>query len=51
MPNHNDDGTLNPSVTARLVTGLLVTGTAANPVIYVASSDPRIGGGDRAATT
>ncbi len=45
IPNHNDDGTLNPGVTDRLVTGLLVTGTAANPVIYVGSSDPRIGGG------
>lgn len=27
----------------RLVTGILVTGTAAEPVIYVSSSDPRIG--------
>src|SRR5262245_53273654 len=45
IPNHNDDGTLNAAVTGRQVTGLLVTGTAANPVIYVASSDPRIGAG------
>lgn len=45
MPNRNDDGTLDPSVTNRQVTGLLVAGTAANPVIYVGSSDPRIGGG------
>ena len=45
MPNRNDDGTLNPTVTNRLVTGMLVTGTAQNPVIYVSSSDPRIGGG------
>lgn len=44
IPNHNDDGSLNANVTDRLVTGLLVVGTAANPVIYVASSDPRIGG-------
>jgi hypothetical protein len=43
--NHNDDGTLAPSVTERLVTGLYVTGTAQNPVIYVTSSDPRIGAG------
>src|SRR6476660_2186958 len=28
IPNHDDDGTLDPNVTARLVTGLLVTGTA-----------------------
>jgi N-acetylneuraminic acid mutarotase len=45
IPNHDDDGTPNASVTDRQVTGLLVVGTAANPVIYVGSSDPRIGGG------
>lgn len=45
MPNRNDDGVLNPNVTNRLVTGVLVTGTANNPVIYVTSSDPRIGAG------
>ena len=46
IPNHNDDGTPNTTVTDRQVTGILVTGTAANPVIYVTSSDPRIGGGE-----
>jgi N-acetylneuraminic acid mutarotase len=51
IPNHDDDGTPNPSVTGRQVTGLLVVGTTANPVIYVGSSDPRIGGGDSGATT
>ncbi len=45
IPNHDDDGTLDPSVTTRLVTGLLVTGSASNPVLYVTSSDPRVGGG------
>jgi Malectin domain/Abnormal spindle-like microcephaly-assoc'd, ASPM-SPD-2-Hydin len=45
LPNHGDDGSLAPSVTGRLVTGLLVTGTASRPVIYAVSSDPRIGGG------
>jgi hypothetical protein len=45
MPNRNDNGTPNPGVTGRLVTGLLVTGTAANPQIYLVSSDPRIGAG------
>ncbi len=45
IPNHDDDGTTNTSVTTRLITGILVAGTSANPVIYVASSDPRIGGG------
>ena len=45
IPNRNDNGALNASVTGREVTGILVVGTAANPVIYVASSDPRIGAG------
>jgi hypothetical protein len=45
MPNRNDDGTPNASVTGRLVTGLLVTGTAQSPVVYAVSSDPRIGAG------
>ncbi|WP_240137682.1 malectin domain-containing carbohydrate-binding protein [Salinigranum salinum] len=45
LPNHDDDGSLNTNVNERLVTGMLVTGTAENPTIYVASSDPRIGGG------
>ena len=45
IPNHNDDGTLNTTETNRLVTGFLVTGTAQNPVIFVSSSDPRIGAG------
>ncbi|HJQ80741.1 MAG TPA: malectin domain-containing carbohydrate-binding protein [Lacipirellulaceae bacterium] len=45
IANHDDDGTPNSSVNTRLVTGLLVTGSAQNPVLYVTSSDPRIGGG------
>lgn len=45
IPNHNDDGSLYTTDTSRQVTGLLVVGTAANPVVYVASSDPRIGAG------
>ncbi|WP_066401753.1 malectin domain-containing carbohydrate-binding protein [Flavisolibacter tropicus] len=45
IPNHNDDGTVNTSVTTRQVTGILVTGTASQPKIYVTSSDSRIGGG------
>ena len=44
VPNHNDDGSINTSNT-RQVTGLLATGTAAIPVLYVSSSDSRIGGG------
>ena len=47
--NHDDNGSVNPLVTSRLVTGMLVTGTANNPVIYVTSSDPRIGGGSSGA--
>ena len=41
IQNHNDDGSLssNPN---RQLTGIVVTGTAAQPVLYVSSSDPRI---------
>ncbi len=45
IPNHNDDGTLNTSVIKRQVLGILVKGTASSPVVYVSSSDPRIGAG------
>ncbi len=45
IPNHDDDGSLNTSETTRQVTGILALGTASNPVLYVTSSDPRIGGG------
>ena len=45
IPNHDDDGTRRPDITGRLVTGLLVGGSAARPVLYVSSSDPRSGGG------
>ncbi|RZK01172.1 MAG: hypothetical protein EOO46_20685, partial [Flavobacterium sp.] len=44
IPNHNDDGAPNTAVIKRQITGILVKGTAANPVIYVSSSDSRIGG-------
>jgi len=39
--NHNDDGTAIGSQN-RQMTGMLATGTAANPVLYVSSSDSRI---------
>lgn len=42
LPNRNDDGSLNSTITERLVTGILVTGTPSEPVIYVNSSDPRM---------
>ena len=45
IPNHNDDGVVNPDFKTRQVTGIVVAGTAANPIIYVTSSDPRVGGG------
>ncbi len=44
VPNHNDDGSIN-TIKTRQVTGLLATGTAETPVLYVSSSDSRIGGG------
>jgi len=45
IPNHDDDGSLNTGQNNRQVTGLTVGGTASEPVVYVSSSDPRIGGG------
>jgi hypothetical protein len=47
IPNHDDNGNLNTTLTTRQATGMLVRGTAALPVIYVSSSDPRYGGGPR----
>ncbi len=41
IQNHNDDGSLSGQ-TNRQVTGIVVGGTAENPVIYISSSDPRI---------
>ncbi len=43
IPNHNDNGNAH-SGNDREATGLTVAGTAANPVVYVTSSDSRIGG-------
>ena len=45
VPNHDDDGTPNPGVGNRQVTGLHVVGTPGAPIIWVASSDPRHGAG------
>ena len=44
IQDYNDDGTPFTS-SNRETTGLTVAGTAANPVLYVTSSDFRIGGG------
>jgi N-acetylneuraminic acid mutarotase len=44
IKNHDDDGSLNTYINSRQITGILVTGTAAFPKLYVSSSDPRIGG-------
>ncbi|WP_247237823.1 PKD domain-containing protein [Telluribacter sp. SYSU D00476] len=44
IPNHNDDGTPAPTVKTRQITGLVVAGTAQTPILYVSSSDSRIGG-------
>lgn len=43
IPNHNDDGSSN-SGDDREATGITVAGTASNPIIYVTSSDSRVGG-------
>ncbi|MFN6945657.1 MAG: T9SS type A sorting domain-containing protein [Cytophagaceae bacterium] len=48
IPNHYDDGTPRPyniNNNNRQVTGILVTGTADNPIIYAGSSDPWHGAG------
>ncbi|MEH6511549.1 MAG: malectin domain-containing carbohydrate-binding protein [Maribacter arcticus] len=42
IPNHNDDG--SNAGGGRQATGLTVAGTATNPIVYVTSSDARIGG-------
>ncbi|MEO5577134.1 MAG: hypothetical protein ABIR67_07235 [Gaiellaceae bacterium] len=44
LPNHDDDGRPNSTVHGRQLTGMVVSGTAAAPVLYVSSSDPRVGG-------
>ena len=44
IKNHDDDGYPN-SDKNRQATGILVTGTPSNPVLYVTSSDNRVGGG------
>lgn len=49
IPNHDDDGTACSGApgncNSRQATGLAVAGTAANPILYVTSSDFRIGSG------
>src|SRR5688572_56892 len=47
IPNHNDKGVFQDfgSGSRRQLTGIVATGTAANPVLYICSSDFRIGGG------
>jgi hypothetical protein len=45
LVNHNDDGTENPGVVGRQLTGIEVAGTAEEPVIYAVTTDPRMGGG------
>jgi hypothetical protein len=42
-PNHDDDGSANPSI-GREATGIAVAGSATNPIIYATSSDSRVGG-------
>ena len=47
IPNYNDDGSSN-TTQKRQVTGILVKGTAQNPILYVTSSDWRIAVGNDA---
>nr|MBX2854435.1 hypothetical protein [Paracoccaceae bacterium] len=46
IPNHNDDGSLNTGVNDRQVTGLVTDFVDGKMVLYVSSSDPRIGDSD-----
>lgn len=48
IPNYDDDGTRNFALNSRQATGILVVGTAENPVIYATSCDPREGAGSGA---
>ena len=49
IPNHDDDGTAcsgsSGNCNNRESTGLTIAGTAANPILYVTSSDFRVGSG------
>ncbi|GAB4525995.1 MAG: hypothetical protein OHK0046_42360 [Anaerolineae bacterium] len=45
IPNYNDNGAAATTINKRQITGIYVTGTLNFPVVYVASSDPRIGAG------
>ena len=45
IPNHDDDGTFNATVTTRQVLGVHLSGDSLNPIMWVSSSDPRIGAG------
>jgi glucose/arabinose dehydrogenase len=47
LANHDDDGQENPRYVGRLLTGLVVSGTPAQPVIHAVTTDPRIGGGTK----
>jgi hypothetical protein len=42
IPNHTDQGQPLPGLRERLVTGMAVAGDADKPVLFVASSDPRL---------
>ena len=48
VPNRDDDGSLNPGVGNRQLTGIHVVGSAGAPVIWAASADPRHGAGPSA---
>ncbi|WP_418285061.1 malectin domain-containing carbohydrate-binding protein [Halorubrum sp. DTA46] len=46
IPNHDDFGNHDADRTARQITGITAGGTAAEPVVYVSSSDDQIDVGD-----
>jgi hypothetical protein len=50
VQNYNDDGA-ESNLNTRLLTGIHVTGSAVQPIIFAASSDPRIGAGPNGTNT
>jgi N-acetylneuraminic acid mutarotase len=51
IPNYDDRGNPDSTITNRQIAGILVVGTSEAPVVYVTSSDPRTGGAEMAAAS
>ena len=51
IPNYDDDGAFNSGEKNRQATGIVAAGTASNPILYVSTSDARVGGNGGATDT